>query len=92
MGARTRIRVRWADGSVTEAASWEDLEASLRRLALREYRTARGFRRALAHRCAVWTGQRVKVGGTSEDFLLGLAGAGLFDVEAPPRLRLVRGR
>lgn len=72
------VEIVWPDGSMMRAGSWPELETKIRIGQWRSFATMAEFRRELASRAKAWSGSTVPVTGTSEDFLQGLAAAGLY--------------
>jgi hypothetical protein len=78
--AVTYPTIRWSNGVVDSAPTWEELEAKVRDSQWWEYEPDE-FRQAMAKRARVWSGTEIVTAGSSEAFFAELARAFLIAIE-----------
>jgi len=78
MAVRPEPAIRWSNGVVDMAPTWEQLEAKVRETQWWSYEPDE-FRRAMAKRALVWSGTEIDVTGSSEEFFAQLRRAYLIE-------------
>lgn len=76
--AVTTPTIRWSNGHVENAPTWEILEAKVCEAQWWEYEPEE-FRAAMAKRAYRWSGVDIDITGTSEEFFAQLRGARLIE-------------
>lgn len=70
------VAVRWPDGKVQTAETWEDLEEQVR-VSQYDIPAKESFREHMANRAKKWSGTEIMTSGTSNDFFWELERAGM---------------
>lgn len=78
----SQIRVRWSNGHVDYAASWEALEEKVRHAQWQPW-TEDEFRAVLSKRAMRWSATEIDIDGTSEELFHELQRARLVEVLDP---------
>lgn len=72
------IELIWPNGEITTGKTWREAEEAARAAQWSPYKTRSEFRREMRRRAEVWSGERVKTGGSSEAFMRGLGEVNMF--------------
>ena len=75
------IAIRWENGEIDRAATWQALLDHVRETQWRSYDTEAEFRSEMAHRALVWSGPEIDPGGTPEHFFNELERANLIRIK-----------
>ncbi len=72
-------KIKWPDGDLEVAESWEALEESVRADQWTPF-SPEEFRLQMQHRALVWSGTEIMTAGDSKTFFEELSRAGLLDI------------